>query len=251
MRSISALKSRILSPKIDPIDFDLECLEVLKVRRDLPENSFFWAEILRFFPDNFFNLLCEDYPHISLFDKHVGIPRGLQRPHDRYYLSLNSGPYSVKRNIFHAKGVAKKRHLSKSWIYFIDKLESQEYRDFVSDLFQAENFTLRFAWHMGFAGAEISPHVDATNKLGTHIFYFNPEGQWDPSWGGNTVLLGDLQKDIENPEFSDFGCSWNASNIGNTSLIWRNTPLAWHGVRPLAAPVGCFRKIFTVVINEC
>lgn len=247
---LKAMLREIQSSKSDNVDLSFDCLEALKIRRDQPSHSFFWSQIPGFIPDDLFNQLCEDYPNISLFDKHVGIPRGLQKPHDRYYLALNWGPYSANKRPFFNKGVVKKYHLSRAWRRFIDNLEGAKYREFLSDLFQVEKFTLRFAWHMGFTGAEICPHVDTPSKLGTHIFYFNPEGQWDPAWGGQTVLLGNLEKDIENPEFSDFGCCWDASNIGNTSLIFRNSPIAWHGVRALNAPKGCFRKIFTVVIDQ-
>lgn len=218
--------------------------------RDEKPDEFFWAKFPRFVPDGFYNMLCSDYPDISLFDKHVGISRGPQRPHDRYYLALNWGPYAAKRRTLFPKGVIKKRNLHKSWRHFINQLEGVEYRSFVSDILQTSNFQLRFAWHMGFSGAEVSPHVDAPSKLGTQIFYFNREGEWDPAWGGQTVLLGGLQKHIENPEFEDFSYANNASNIGNTSLVWRNSPLAWHGVRPLEAPEGHYRKIFTVIFDS-
>jgi hypothetical protein len=231
--------------------FKLNALENCDAISENIKDTFYWKEIPGVISNSFYNLLCEEYPEISLFDKHVGIPRaGLQRPHDRYYLALNWGPYSRKRRFFSQRGVIKKRGLTRSWQSFINLLESDSYVRFVSDILKTNNFKIRFAWHMGFTGAEISPHVDAPPKLGTHIFYFNREGEWDPKWGGQTVLLSGLKKECENPEFADFSHSWEANNIGNTSLIWKNSPLAWHGVRPLAAPEGSFRKIFTVVFDS-
>ena len=42
------------------------------------------------------------------------------------------------------------------------------------------------------AGVEVSPHCDSKHKLGSHLFYFNDSSEWDPSWGGETLILEDL-----------------------------------------------------------
>jgi hypothetical protein len=37
----------------------------------------------------------------------------------------------------------------------------------------------------------VSPHCDSPKKLGSHIFYLNTKEDWDPSWGGETLILDD------------------------------------------------------------
>lgn len=81
------------------------------------------------------------------------------------------------------------------------------------------------------------------------FFHFNKPGEWQSEWGGQTLILEDLQKNVDNPEFDDFNLIHQVSNIGNNSLIWSNSPIAWHGVRPLSPPGGQFRRVFTVVFT--
>ena len=216
-------------------------------------NSFYWRELPGFISDNFHSALSRDYPNISLFEKHVGIDRGKQRPHDRYYLSLGNSKYhrtsSITSRFTRKRGSVQLPNLSRSWQLFITKLRSHEYREYVDSILKTSNYDIRFAWHMGFSGAEICPHLDNSLKLGTHIFYFNSEADWDAQWGGQTVILSDLKKESDSPEFEDFAQISQVSNIGNNSLVFRNSPIAWHGVRPLKAPVGKFRKIFTIIFD--
>jgi hypothetical protein len=59
-------------------------------------------------------------------------------------------------------------------------------------------------WHFAPAGFSLSPHVDAQRKLVSHIFYFNTEADWDPQWGGQTVVLDDQGRFsiTDHPSFS-------------------------------------------------
>ncbi len=226
------------------------------LRKDLAssKHSFLWAEHPKLISDDFHMQLCEEYPNIRFFEKHVGLPRGTQnepqKSHDRYYLALNWGPYSTSKVSSNKIGTVRRKSLSQSWRMFISSLESCKYRRAVSEFLGTDKFTLRFAWHMGFSGAEICPHVDSPTKLGTHIFYFNRVSDWDQNWGGQTVMLDGLTKPIGNPEFSDFTYFNEISNIGNSSLIWRNSADSWHGVKALNAPADKFRKIFTIVFDS-
>ena len=216
-------------------------------------DDFYWSEFPSFLTESFHNTLSYSYPQLSFFEKHVGIDRGNARSHDRYYLSLGDSKYHRDRSIF--SRLTKKRgsvHVSalhNSWQLFIQLLQGPEYRRFVDKILKTSDYDIRFAWHMGFSGAEICPHLDNSLKLGTHIFYFNSVLDWKPEWGGQTVILVGPQNDSECPEFEDFSTSYQVSNIGNNSLFFRNSPSAWHGVRPLDAPDETYRRIFTVIFD--
>lgn len=216
-------------------------------------DDFYWSEFPGFLTESFNNTLRDSYPQLSFFDKHVGIDRGNARSHDRFYLSLGDSKYHRDRSIFSwftkKRGSVHVSSLGKSWQLFIQILQGPEYRSFVDKCLKTSDYDIRFAWHMGFSGAEICPHLDNSLKLGTHIFYFNSVLDWKPEWGGQTVILVGPQNDSECPEFDAFTTSYEVSNIGNNSLFFRNSPSAWHGVRPLQAPAETYRRIFTVVFD--
>lgn len=216
--------------------------------------DFYWREFSDFLTEDFHSALCRDYPPISLFEKHVGIDRGPARPHDRYYLSLGSSKYHRDRSASSGSasnqvGSVDLSGLPAVWQLFIKKLRGPEYQRFIGKILKRPKFDMRFAWHMGFSGAEICPHLDNSLKLGTQIFYFNSDSDWNAEWGGQTVVLSGLQKESVCPEFEDFSHFQEISNVGNNSLFFRNSPTAWHGVRPLECPPGSYRKIFTVIYD--
>jgi hypothetical protein len=106
-----------------------------------------------------------------------------------------------------------------------------------------------FSWHLGTDGAEVCPHVDAPRKLGTHIFYFNTADDWEPAWGGSTLVLSDHPADCAAPDFSDFRRVERTETNGNRSFLFKNQPNAWHGVRTLRCPADAQRRLFNVVIQ--
>ena len=89
-------------------------------------------------------------------------------------------------------------------------------------------------------------------KLGSHIFYFNTAEDWDPAWGGETLILDDggrfNQKSA--PDFEEFERIIASENLGNHSLLFHRQGNSWHGVREIRCPEGRYRKIFIVVIND-
>ncbi len=215
---------------------------------------FRWKEFPDFVDSATFGALCADFPLLDCFEKHEGLPQGPRknrRPHDRYYLALDSSVYVNRSGMtpVMGKGVIERSSLGSSWQSFIKDLEAPFYRAFIAQFLGVSSFRQRYAWHMAYSGCEISPHIDDSQKLGTHLFYFNKPGEWQPEWGGQTLILEDLQRDVDNPEFDDFSLIHQVSNVGNNSLIWRNSPNAWHGVRPLSSPDGQFRRVFTVVFT--
>lgn len=201
-----------------------------------------------------FARLCADFPPLAVFERHVGLPRvNDQRPHDRYYLAYESSLYHRKDKDYaldEAGGTITHEQLAPSWQAFIDELRDPlGYGGFVARALGVSTFEMRFAWHVGTRGSEVSPHRDARDKLGTHIFYFNPRGEWLPEWGGAFLALGDKTVPRENPDFTDFAYENSIDILDNRNFLFKNTPNAWHGVRALECPVGASRRLFNVVLQ--
>jgi hypothetical protein len=197
--------------------------------------------------DTGFRMLSLEWPSLALFERHEGIPRsGGQRPHDRYYLALESSIYHDGEG----PGIARRTELPQAWQDFLTELSSGSYLAFISEFLGEAPAAIRYAWHVGTTGSEVSPHTDAPEKLGTHIFYFNPVGEWDVGWGGATLLLGGKQTEGFDPEFEDFSAVVVAETLGNRSLLFRNLDPAWHGVRRLTSPAGAQRRLFNVIFER-
>jgi hypothetical protein len=208
-----------------------------------------WNDFAGLLTPEGFHALYKDYPSLELFEAHRGLqrPHG-QRPHDRHYLAYE---HSIYGHSDHKEaGEVGHADLSPAWQTFMDELKTSEpYRAFIEDLLGVEPLTARYAWHVGVAGSEVSPHRDADNKLGTHIFYFNTHDDWDDAWGGSTLVLGGKKTAALNPDFGDFAAETASDILDNHSFLFKNTPDAWHGVRALTCPEGRHRRLFNVIFH--
>jgi hypothetical protein len=185
--------------------------------------------------DDAFTLLAAEMPPMELMKPSFGRKRAHgQTPHDRYALE-----YRPDLPV-HA-----------AWHQLVRELQGPAYRSWLARLFGTRRFTLSYHWHYTPRGCSVSPHCDAKRKLGSHIFYFNTGGDWDPAWGGETLILDDEGRFSTRsaPEFEDFARSWAADAIGNRSLLFQRRGNSWHGVRPVSCPEGLLRKVFIVVVN--
>jgi len=228
-----------------------------------------------------FQTLLRDFPSLALFEEHRGVQRAdHQRPHDRYYLAFERSLYKkdapesggdmghgaedemagLARNddemaggggATGRDGIVGLKDIPTTWQQFIEELrESAVYRSFTERLLDSGPMTVRFAWHVGFSGSEVSPHRDTDKKIGTHIFYFNTSEDWRKEWGGAILVLGDKRIKRKNPEVSDFGTTTAAEILDNRSFLFKNTPDAWHGVEPLTCPPGKHRRLFNVIFEH-
>src|SRR5215510_5359640 len=179
--------------------------------------------------------LLENLPDATLFTPLFGGSRMYgQQSHDR--LSIE---YHDDLNI------------ADSWKEFIGELRGKDYHDFLRRLLGVRSFELFFLWHYTPHGCSVSPHCDSRRKLGSHIFYFNTTQDWNPAWGGETLLLdddGDFNRKSA-PHFEDFRQITAAEALDNRSLLFARTAHSWHGVREIRCPEGQLRKVFIVVIN--
>lgn len=226
-----------------------EALRSFRGETFLAKRPFPWHAFQGFLTTEGFQRLCREFPPLEFFEKHEDLPRGYsQRPHNRYYLSYETTAYHPAG--YQGPGVARQDQLPAGWRAFVRELEEERYRGFLQRVFGAKRLAFRYAWHVGFAGSEVSPHRDIRTKAGLHLFYFNPEGEWDPAWGGEVLLLGRRKRPVNNPDFADFAETTQVPIVGNVSLLLRNTPEAWHGVRPLICSEGKYRRLFSVIAQR-
>jgi hypothetical protein len=180
--------------------------------------------------------LLETLPDVSLFTPLFGVRRAHgQQSHDRYGLE-----YSENLSV------------AEPWQEFIAELQGKEYQAFLRRMLDVRALELRFHWHYTPNGCSVSPHCDAKQKLGSHIFYFNTDRDWDPAWGGETVILDDGGRFGRNsaPRFEDFERVIPSHALGNRSLLFARKQQSWHGVPELRCPEDQMRKVFIVVISR-
>jgi Rps23 Pro-64 3,4-dihydroxylase Tpa1-like proline 4-hydroxylase len=207
-----------------------------------------WYNFHQFLRPEAFQTLYQDFPSLEVFEKHLEIDRGNgQRPHNRYYLAYEK---SIYRSSQTGPGVIVQSDLPQSWQRFIEEIEtSEEYHALIRSALGVTKFKMRYAWHVGFSGCEVSPHVDSSDKAGTHILYFNTVQDWEPSWGGEILVLGDRQTDVLNPDYGDFTMTTAVKILGNQSFFFKNTPTSWHGVQPLTCPGEKYRRLFNIIFE--
>jgi len=185
--------------------------------------------------DSGFQALLDNMPPLELFEKTFGYERRAgQAPHDRYSLEYAPG-----------------MPVPQPWQEFIGELCSDDYRREVERLLGARKVEFRFHWHYTPPGCDVSPHCDARREHGSHLFYFNSEEEWEPAWGGSTLVLDDggrLSYDSA-PALEEFDAVHECDSIGNYSSLMLRTDHAWHAVRPVQCPEGHLRRIFIVVAN--
>ncbi len=182
--------------------------------------------------------LRESLPDISLFKKWVGVKR-------------SHGQASHDRAILH---YPPKTEVAQPWRQFIAELEGEYYQWFIRRLFglpPSQRFILTMEWYYAWQGCSVSPHCDARRKLGTHIFYFNTEAEWDESWGGRILIMDDRRRFNAHsaPGFDRLQVAASLDARGNQSLLFRRTAHSWHGVKPIESPPDVLRKLFIVTIN--
>ena len=215
------------------IDFDR--LEQINENTYLAQHPFPWVNPEKLLTEEGYERLHETLPDISMFARSSGLVRkNDQIPHDRFILEYHG-----------------QLELSEPWREFMEELKGQRYRDNLHRLMGTSAMVLNFHWHYTPNGCSVSPHCDSVRKLGSHIFYFNKEGEWNSDWGGETVLLDDDGRyDYRSsPDFQEFARQIPSRAIGNHSLLFSRTNRSWHGVREITCPQDRIRKVFIVVIN--
>lgn len=216
------------------LDYDrLNAIDAAAFHRTAP---YPWCNVGGMLQESAYERLRRTLPPLELFQASFGKPRKHgQRSHDRYALSYRED-----------------LPIDEAWHEFVRELRGPEYQAFLAHMVGDDAFELAFHWHFTPDGGEVSPHCDSWWKLGSHIFYFNTEADWDRAWGGDTVILDDHGRFSfrSAPEFEDFDHEYRSDSLGNRSLLFVRSGRSWHGVRPITCPAGALRKVFIVVIRR-
>lgn len=194
-----------------------------------------WLNPAGLLRDEAFETLRRTAPPLELFQPVFGVERAHgQRSHDRYVLE-------------YGEGLA----VSPEWHAFVRELRGPIYMRFLRRMTGLRWIRLSFHWHYTPSGCSVSPHCDNRRKIGSHIFYLNTAADWDPSWGGQTVILDDGGRFSRRsaPDFEDFDRVLEGESLGNRSLLFARRANSWHGVREIRCPPGMLRKVFIVVLN--
>jgi hypothetical protein len=214
---------------------DIDRLESIDASDFRARSPYPWANPDNLLTEEGYRSLLENMPDVSQFTREFGKERrGNQAPHDRYTLEYTEG-----------------MDVPEPWQDFIDELRGDRYRAAIGRLFNAKNPEFRFHWHYAPPSCSVSPHCDAKREFGAHIWYFNSEEEWDPAWGGDTLVLDDggrFQADSA-PAFEDFDQVISCRSTGNWSAIIERSERGWHGVREITCPEGLMRRVFIVVVN--
>lgn len=215
------------------LNFDvLESIDTGQYRAQKP---YPWISRDNIFTEEGYQALRQNMPDISLFEQSIGYRRVAgQAPHDRYSLEYREDV-----------------RVPEPWQAFIAELRSDRYRDDIARLFDAKNPEFRFHWHYAPSGCSVSPHCDSKREHGSQLFYFNTEEDWDPAWGGQTLVLDDGGRMIPKtaPAFEDFDRIIACPSMGNVSSILARGEHGWHGVKEINCPDDKMRLIFIVVVN--
>ncbi len=214
---------------------DLERLEAIDPAEFRKRRPYPWANPEGLLTPTGYEQLRKTLPGLDIFDQNFGKERlAGQAPHDRYSLEYTDGV-----------------PVEPAWRQFIAELRGDRYRAAMGRLFGSRKVEFRFHWHYTPSGCSVSPHCDSKRELGSHLFYFNGEDEWDPTWGGETLVLDDGGRlDYRSaPDFDAFDAVLPCRSIGNHSAILSRTDHAWHGVREIRAPGEQMRKVFIVVVN--
>jgi hypothetical protein len=133
----------------------------------------------------------------------------------------------------------------------VAEILSSEYHRFLTALFGTSSFDLRLHWHYTPTGCSVSPHCDAKRKLGSHIFYFHTAADWDPCWGGETLVLDDGGRFASDsaPRFEDFEVVASPKVMDNRSLLFAGAAIRGTEAE-LRCPSDRLRKVFIVTVEQ-
>ncbi len=215
---------------------DLERMNPIDPLAFQSQTPYPWVNPAELLTKEGYGRLLDTLPDVSLFERHFGDSRKYgQQSHDRFTMEYRDD-----------------LEVRQPWREFIAELRGEDYRHFLCRLLGVRSVHLNFHWHYTPNGCSVSPHCDAKRKLGSHIFYLNTEKNWDPAWGGETLILDDGGRFgyKSAPRFEDFDRALGSVTLGNYSLLFARKESSWHGVRQIRCPEGALRKVFIVVINR-
>lgn len=215
---------------------DYEKLDAIDANEFRVQRPFPWVNPEGVLTDQGYRKLVATLPPVSRFAPVFGVARAHgQGSHDRYVLEYDES-----------------LDVDPAWHQFAAEIHGERYGRFVRRLFGRGFFRFTCHWHYTPNGCAVFPHCDAKRKLGSHIFYLNTADDWDPAWGGQTVVLDDRGRFPREsaPRFEDFDLAVDSQSVGNWSFLFQRNAKSWHGVREIHCPEDRYRKVFIVVVED-
>jgi hypothetical protein len=215
-----------------------DCLDRLSAEEFQKRQPYPWVSIQGTLTQEGFERLHATLPDVSGFRLSTGYKRAHgQAYHDRYLLHYHPS-----------------LEVAEPWRQFIAEIHGSRYESFLRRMLAlgpARKIFITLDWYYAWRGCSVSPHCDARRKWGTHIFYFDTDADWDPSWGGHVLIMDDGGRFHRHsaPNFDDLKAVATIDPRGNGSLLFHSTPHSWHGVRPLECPPDTLRKLFLVTVS--
>ena len=201
------------------------------------------ANFVDFLWPNAYERMLKDFPKNELFkDEFPKDRKHGQRPHCRRFFCIGE----TQGSKYFDEYMVEIEQLPSIWYQFCNNiLKNKDYHKFICKALNVKTFKIRFDFHKTEGGLDVSPHIDSIGKIGSHLFYFMPNG-WTDEDGGKTIFYRDKTVDKMNPEPKDFKKSVTTSVIGNRSCLFKNAEEGWHGVTQVNSNVH--RQICNVVI---
>jgi hypothetical protein len=215
---------------------DYDRMAAIDARAFRSQAPYPWMNPEGLLTDAGYQRLLTTLPDVSVFERNFGIERAHgQQSHDRFVLEYHED-----------------LPVADAWHAFVAELRGADYYGFLKRMFGRGFLRLRFHWHYTPRGCSVSPHCDNRDKLGSHIFNFNTAADWDPAWGGQTLILDDGGRFDRRsaPGFEEFDSVVAADNLGNRSVLFARRGNSWHGVREIRCPEGAMRKVFIVIVHD-
>ncbi len=228
--------SKAQRPPVTMKYLNAECIERIEADTFKAQHPFPWTNPQGFLTREGYEALLANMPDIETFTPFFGKKRKHgQQSHERYVLEYTDDVV-----------------VPAPWQAFIEELKGERYRKLVRQLLGQSHVRLRFHWHYTPNGCSVSPHCDSRGKLGSQIFYMNSAEDWQPEWGGETVILNDNGRfeAQSSPAFEDFDEEFPAETENNRSLIFGRRGNSWHGVHEIQCPEGAYRRVFIVVFED-
>ena len=195
--------------------------------------------------DDVYNELHKNFPATYLFKDEIPLTRKHnQRPHHRKYMCIGNVSDTPKLSEY-LLDIEKLPNIWKKFILYI--MNNKEYKLWLMNLLNVDDFTYRFDWHKTKNKQDVSPHVDSELKIASHLIYFMPKS-WESDNGGKTIFYNGKKVSKLNPEYNDFRESIEIDNIGKKSCLFKNSPNGWHGITPVKCDKNIYRQIFNIVI---
>lgn len=198
-----------------------------------------------FLSEESFKTLQAEYPRLGLF---VFTPK----VDKRYELHDGAGYSASSRFVLDGTPELLPK-LSPAWQDFVHQMTDPDgaYIQKIKTLIQ-QPFEITYSWHLAHEGFYLKPHKDGYPKIATHLSYFNSAADWKEEWGGHLQVFEGKHPNTDPmwPAFFDFDKATPQPLLDNKGFFLKRTADSWHGVYPITAPRGKYRKLFSVVFEE-